>query len=144
MSVLALPTTDVVISGYTTEADSSVGLYKTVAVNSDGHYIQSSLNPSSEAYVCKLSDMGDPQLSTSHTIHFRYAKDSTAGVTINMTLELRQDYVDEGTQGTLIASTSVSDVDSTFVDGSYTLSTSETDAITDYTSLYLRITTTEV
>lgn len=105
----------------------------------DADYIRTVLTPTNDVYVCKLSNVEDPLSSINHTVRYRYGKDTTGGDQIDLTIQLRQGYVSEGTPGTLIATVAtLTNIASGWTAGSYNLSGAEADAITDYTSLYLR------
>lgn len=114
-------------------------------VANDADYVSSDTAPANDPYVTRLSDMEDPVSSTGHIVRYRYRKNSAGGAQIDLTVQLRQGYVNEGTPGTLIATlgthTNVSD---TWTAGSYTLSGAEADAITDYTSLFVRFVANQV
>lgn len=77
--------------------------------------------------------------SSGHVIRARLAKDASGGAQIDATVQLRQGYVSEASLGTLIATLTQANVTNTFTTYSYTLSAAEADAITDYTSLFLRV-----
>jgi hypothetical protein len=127
--------------GWTEDDGTSDALYGEIDETSanDSDYIRSPLTPTSDVYVCKLSNLEDPLSSSSHTVRYRYCKDAAGGDQIDLTVQLRQGYVNEGSPGTLIATVGThTDISETWTAGSYTLSAGEADAITDYTSLYLR------
>lgn len=107
---------------------------------SDADYIESPLAPVTDVVTFGLTtSLEDPVSSTGHTVRWRIAKDAAGGATVNLTIELRQGYVSEGTPGTLIATClSAGVVPDAFTSDSYTLSAGEANAITDYTSLFLR------
>lgn len=105
----------------------------------DGDFIQSQLTPTSDVYVCRLSDMEDPVSSSGHIVRWRYRKEAAGGDQIDLTVQLRQGYTNEGSPGTLIKEATNTNISgSGWVDGSMTLSGGEADSITDYTSLFLR------
>lgn len=104
----------------------------------DSDYISSPTAPSSAVYVTKLSSVEDPQSSTGHIIRWRRQKSASGGAQIDLTVQLRQGYTNEGSQGTLITSRSDTDIPASWTTASYTLTQSEADSITDYTNLYLR------
>ena len=107
---------------------------------SDTDYVRSALAPTNDAVVFRFSDVEDPVSSSGHIVRWQWGKDAASGATITGTVELRQGYVNEGTQGTLIATcASAETVPDTFTADSYTLTGGEADAITDYTSLFIRI-----
>jgi len=126
--------------GWTDQAGGSTTIYTTIdeTVASDTDYIKSASAPSNDPYVTKLSTLEDPVSSSGHTVRFRYCKSAAGGATIGLVVQLRQGYVDEGTPGTLIATTTVADIGETWTNGTISLSAGEADAITDYTDLYLR------
>lgn len=114
------------------------------AVADDADYIRTVLTPTSDVYVTKLTNLEDPLSSTGHVVRYRYGKSASGGDRIDITVELRQGYTNEGSQGTLIASATHTDVGAFPVAGSITLSGAEADSITDYTSLYLRFVANKV
>lgn len=114
------------------------------AVADDLDYIRSALVPTNDVYVARLSDVTDPLQSTGHVLRYRYAKDAAAGAQINLTVELRQGYVNEGTQGTLIASATHNNIGNAITAGSITLSGAEADSITDYSDLFVRFVANQV
>lgn len=142
MAQFGRPSADTDNSGaWTDQAAGSTNIYTTIdeVSPSDADYIESPLAPVSDVYVTKLTTLEDPVSSSGHTVRIRHAKDAAGGATVNLTVELRQGYVSEGTPGTLIATcmnaVALSD---TLTTTPYTLSAGEADAITDYTNLYLR------
>ena len=126
---------------YVNQAGSGSNLFQSIdeAAADDTDYIKSPNNPTQKAYVTKLTSLIDPTLSTNHVIRVRAKKDLTNTNTLNLAVELREGYVNEGSKGTLIATLTQSNVTTAFVTYSYTLSGAEANAITDYTNLYLRI-----
>ena len=146
MSQFGRPPADTTIGGYTTQAGGATNLYQTIdeVIASDTDYIRSALAPSSAAYVTKLSSVEDPISSTGHVVRYRYAKDSAGGSQINLTVQLRQDYVSEGALGTQIATWSHTNISEAFTTVAQTLSGTEADTITDYANLYLRVVATQV
>jgi hypothetical protein len=140
MAQFGRPSADTSIGGYKDQADGVTNIYTAIdeSVASDTDYIKSATAPSNAPYATKLTTLEDPQSSTGHVVRFRYRKDTTGGATIGLTVQLRQGYVNEGTPGTLIATTTVADITNTWTDGTINLTGGEADAITDYTDLYLR------
>ncbi len=105
----------------------------------DADYIRTVLTPTADVYVTKLTTVEDPISSTGHTVRFRAAKSAAGGDAINLTVQLRQGYVNEGTPGTLIATVAtLTNISETFTTTTYNLSGAEADSITDYSSLFLR------
>ena len=140
MAQFGRPSADTSIGTYKDEADGTTNIYTHIdeSVASDTDYIKSVSAPSSAPYVTKLSTLEDPVSSSGHVVRYRYAKNTSGGAQIDLVVQLRQDYVSEGTPGTLIASNSHSNISNSFTDGTITLSGGEADNITDYTNLYLR------
>lgn len=102
-------------------------------------YIQTGLSPSSAVYVAKLTTLDDPAVSDGHTVRCRYRKNSAGGDQIDLTVQLIEAYVDEGSPGTLIREEVFTDIDgSGWTAGSFDLTPEEADAISDYTDLFLR------
>lgn len=133
--------------GWVDEALTTTTIYDGIdeTTASDADYIQTALAPTSDVYVTALTTIEDPVSSTGHTVRWRQGKDAAGGATINLTVELRQGYVNEGTPGTLIATCqSAGVVEDTFTDKTYALTTAQADAITNYGSLYLRFLANQV
>jgi hypothetical protein len=142
MPQYAHPDADTVIGNYTDQAGGTTSIFQTIdesVTPSDADFIRSPASPSSEVYVCRLSDVSDPLGSANHVMHMRTSCDLDDQQTLSFTQQLRQGYVSEGNQGTLIASQARTGVTSSaWTTSSYTLSGAEADAITDYTTLFYR------
>lgn len=113
-------------------------------VASDSDYVSSDTNPNNDPYVVRLSDMEDPVSSSGHIIRYRYRKNASGGAQINLTVQLREGYVNEGSPGTLIEEWAHTDISETFTSQAQTLGGTEADAITDYTDLFLRFVADQV
>lgn len=131
------------VDAYTDQAGGSVSLFATIdeVTASDADFIRTVVSPTSDVIVFRLSDVTDPVSSTGHIMRLRSATDvATGGETIDFTLQLRQGYVSEVSQGTLIATLTRTGVTgNTWTTTTYTLSAAEADAITDYTALFYRV-----
>jgi hypothetical protein len=128
--------------GWTEDDNDTTNMFAEVDESSadDADYVRSPTSPSNDVVVFRLSDVADPGLSTGHVLRVRNSVDQASQETIDFTFELRQGYTNEGSPGTLIASTTRTGVTSTsWTTTSYTLSGGEADAITDYTDLFVRI-----
>jgi hypothetical protein len=106
----------------------------------DGTRVVSDANPiTAEAFVCRLSDVTDPVSSTGHIIRAKWRNEVTGSANLLITAELREGYVSEVSQGTLIGTLQITittgQVDQT---DTYTLSAGESNSIGDYTDLFLR------
>lgn len=97
---------------------------------SDADFISSSSGPVNDLTEMGLSDVTDPVSSSGHLIRFRHAENG-AVTSANMVLRVRL------LQGaTVIAERSFNGVGTSYVtDATFTLTSGEADAITDYTNL---------
>jgi hypothetical protein len=101
--------------------------------------VRSETNPGSSPVVFALQTGSDAGVSYGHILKYRYGKVITgAGTAINLTVELRQGYVNESSQGTLIAQWTHSNISETIAGISQQLTTAQADSITDYSSLFIR------
>lgn len=147
MAQFARPSTDTTRTNWEEDDGGVTAIFDQIdeAIADDADFIRTGLAPTTLAvYVTKLTTLEDPVSSTGHVLRYRYGKDAANGATINQVVELRQGYVNEGTPGTLIASATHNNVGAGPIAGSINLSGAEADSITDYTDLYLRITTQQV
>jgi hypothetical protein len=140
MSQFARPDADLTNEGFVNQAASGANLYLSLdeVTADDADYAVSAVAPTSDVYACSLSTIEDPVSSTGHVVRYRYRKSAAAGAAIDMTVQLRQGYVSEGTQGTLIHSVTHTDISDTAVSNNFTLSGAEADTITNYADLALR------
>lgn len=140
MAQFGRPSTDTTNEGYTNEAAGSTNIYQSIDETSasDADYIQSVSAPTSDVYVTKLTTLEDPVSSSGHVIRYRYAKSASGGAQIDLTVQLRQGYTNEGSPGTLIEEWVHTNIGNTATTQSQTLGGAQADAITDYTDLYLR------
>jgi hypothetical protein len=140
MSIFSRPDADVTNEGYVNEAAASSGLFASIdeVAADDNDYIVSAAAPTNDVYVCSLSNIADPGVSSGHVVRYRYRKSSAGGASISLVAELRQGYVSEGTQGTLIASAYHSDISSLVSTGQISLSEAEANSITNYNDLFIR------
>lgn len=141
MPQFARPSTDTTRDNWLTAADGITNIFQEIdeSVASDVDYIKTQLTPTSDVYVTKLTAVSDPVSSANHVVRYRYRKESTGGEQIDLVVQLRQGYTNEGAQGTLIASATHTNIPgATWTAGSITLSGPEADSITNYGDLYLR------
>lgn len=141
MSQFARPTQDTTRVNWEEDDGTTATIFDQINSSTvdDLSYIRTGLAPAGSAYVTKLSPVVDPVSSSGHVVAYRYRKDATGGDVVNLLVELRQAYVSEGSQGTLIASLTHTDITGVdWTDGTFTLSGGQADAITDYANLYLR------
>ena len=135
------PDADTTLGNYTNQAGGAVDIFNVIdeVAQDDADYIRTPTSPVNEVYVCRLSDVTDPVSSVNHIIRMRTATDLANQESLDFTQQLRMTYVNEGAQGTLIASQSRTGVTSTtFTTSTYTLAGAEADAITNYTALFFR------
>lgn len=128
--------------GWTEDDGDTVNMFQEVdeVAADDVDFVRSPVTPTNDVVVFRLSDVTDPVSSTNHVLRVRTSADQDAQETIDFLFELRQSYVNEAGQGTLIASTTRNGVTSTtWTTTTHTLSGAEADAITDYTALFVRI-----
>lgn len=116
-----------------------------VFINDNSH-IKSPSNSGDHILVCKLSTQTIYPLAappsgttTGFILSLRMRKDLSTGGQVNGLIELRQDYLNESTQGTLICQIQQADVTPTFTDFTHTLTSDEIALITDYGNLYVRV-----
>jgi hypothetical protein len=136
----ARPDSDLLNQGYVNQVGSSSSLFQAIdeAVASDADYIISPTPPLAAVYACGLSNVTDPVASTGHVIRYRYRKSASGGARVDYVIQLRQGYVSESNQGTLIASAIHADIPAVATTSTLTLSAAEANAITDYNALGFR------
>jgi len=146
MAQFARPDADITDGNWLKSTGGNVDLYTMIdeASFDDADYIESGLAPSADACAVNLGNVEDPIASTGHTVRYRYRKNSAGGSQINLTVELRQGYVSEGTPGTLIHQEVHTNISDTITAGTFTLSAGEADSITNYNDLQLRFVATQV
>jgi len=135
------PSTDTTRDNWEEDDGTTTSIFDQIdeVIADDNDYIRTVPTPTSDVYVTKLTTLEDPVSSSGHIVRYRYRKDADLGDQIDLIVQLRQGYVNEGTPGTLIASATHNDIPgNAWTAGSFTLSGAEADAITDYTNLYLR------
>jgi hypothetical protein len=137
MAQFARPDQDVVswTTGTFADIDESVA--------SDSDFISSETSPADDVYVCRLSAVTDPSSSSDHIIRYRYRKSDAGAPQQDLTVQLREGYVNEGSPGTLIEEWVHTDISATFATATQTLGSTEADSITDYASLYMRFSANE-
>ena len=141
MSQIARPDADTIIGNFQNQAEGTTNIFLTIdeVAQDDADYVRSPSSPTNEVYVCRLSDAVDPVSSVNHIMRMRTGANPDIQEPINFTQQLRQGYVSEAVQGTLIASqTRIGVTSAGFTTTAYTLSVAETNAITDYTALFYR------
>lgn len=141
MAQFARPSVDTTRDNWEEDDGTTTDIWDQIdeAVRDDVDYIRTVLTPTSDVYVCKLTTVEDPLSSINHVVRYAYGKDAAGGDQIDLTVQLRQGYVNEGSPGTLIATAGThTNIASGWTAGSYTLSGAEADAITNYADLYLR------
>lgn len=106
--------------------------------NDNTDYIQSRLLPSQDIAVFQLGTVDDPLTHAGHVLRYRYRKNEASGDEIDLEVQLRQGYTSEASPGTLIATTTHSNISDSWTNGTINLSEAEAGDITDYTDLYVR------
>jgi hypothetical protein len=98
----------------------------------DTDYAQSAaLTTGTDTCEVSLSNASDPNLSRDHAVRYRYAKNSSGGRQLDLTVSLRQG-------ATQIAAWTHVNISNVFANAEQTLTAVQTDAITDYTDMRLR------
>ena len=126
---------------------SSVTIFDTIdeTVLSTADWIQSSAGLTTAVYVTQLtSSLEDPVSSANHVIRYTYRKATSGGAQINLTVELRQNYVSEVSLGTTVWSTIHTNISSVQSTAAITLTALEADSITAYSSLSIRFVSNQV
>ena len=143
MPQFARPNATTVIGNYTDQGGGVTNIHLTIdeVTADDADYIRSPTSPINEACAFALSSVTDPVSSTGHIMRMRTSTDLASQEVLDFVQQLRQGYVSEASQGTLIASQTRAGVSSTtWTTSTYTLSGAEADAITNYASLFFRFT----
>jgi hypothetical protein len=107
------PVSDRLAGGWTTETGATTNLFQSVdeAAASFADYIRSENNPASSPVVLRLGALSQPVGTVADSdVQLRVQYDKEGAATAALVVQLRQGYVSEGAPGTLIASTSDSDV----------------------------------
>lgn len=140
MPQFARPSTDTTLDNWEEDDGTTVSIFDQIdeVVADDLDFIRTVLTPTNDVYVTKLTSVTDPVSSINHIVRYRYGKDAAAGDQIDLTVQLRQGYVNEGSPGTLIASATHTNIPVVWNAGTFTLSGAEADAITNYADLFLR------
>ena len=136
------PSSDLHVGAWRTDTNAATGLYSALADVSETNYIQSEISPNNSPYVVALGSATDPVSSTGHTVSWAHRNPESGD--LNLVVELRQGYVSEASQGTLIASWTSNDIPGTFTTATQTLTAPQADSITNYGALSLRFVADEV
>ena len=136
---IVYPIADTYVGNWTGEGGETSNLYTHIDETSanDSDFVKSENDPSASPVVFQLGSLDDPGVGTAHVLSYHYGKELIDGSGINLTVQIRQDYVNEGSQGTLIAEWVHSDI-GTVINADGTLSAAQAGSITDYTSLFIR------
>ncbi len=135
MAQFARPDTDVTLNNWSDDGGGNTNIFQAIdeVSFSDTDFVRSPNNPASSAfYEPGLSNPTDPVSSTGHIVRYRYRKSGSGGRTIQIQVALYQG----ATQ--IAIGTAHTDISGTFVAGTFTLTGTEADNITDYTDLRLR------
>jgi hypothetical protein len=152
MAQYATPSADIVDGNWVDQGASNVDLYADIApgtpgsigAGDDATYAESPSAPSAEAAGFDLSTIEDPVSSTGHIMRWRRQKSASGGAQINLTVEVRQTYISEGSQGTLINSFADNNLPAAWATTTDTLTGGEADTITDYADLQVRFVANQV
>lgn len=135
------PASDKTDGTWTNESGSAANLYDSVneTLPSDSDYIQSEYDPSTSPVVLGLETGLDPLSSSGHIFRYRLEKYPVGAGTQEVIVQIRQDYISEVSQGTLIAEWTDSDLSSTMTTVAQTLTAGQANSITSYSTLFVRI-----
>ena len=143
----AAPIADLFIGNWHDEVGGTASLFSKLDRNGEfptGVFAESVKNPVGEVYVAKLGPLTDPGVDTGHVLRLGAIHFPKASRSVDLTVELRQGYVDESNQGTLIQSqtfTSIageaSEDDEELLE--MTITAVNAALITDYTDLSVRV-----
>lgn len=144
MSQFARPSEDTYRDNWETHLGGTTNLWQQIdeVTFDDNDFIQTQLTPTQDVYVSKLSPIQDPLVSTGHSFDYRYGKNASGGDQIDQTVQVRQNYVNEGSPGTLIFEDVLTNVGPHPQQGSHALTGPETDAINTASyngELYMRV-----
>jgi hypothetical protein len=131
----ARPDSDVSIANWRDQGGGATNIYSVVdeASSDDADYVTVSM-PVNQLLALSLSDVTDPSSSSGHVVRWRARLANWVDDSMTLVIALRQ-------TTTLIATCrSGAITDTSFTAGSYTLSSAEADAITDYAALRLYFT----
>lgn len=146
MAQFGRPSTDTTRDNWEEDDGSTTAIFDQIdeAAADDGDYIRTGLAPTNDVYVTKFTTLEDPVSSAGHVVRYRYGKDAAAGAQIDITVQLREGYVNEGSPGTLIEEWVHTDVGQFPIAAAQTLGATEADSITDYDDLFLRVVANQV
>jgi hypothetical protein len=146
MAQFGRPSTDTTRDNWEEDDGTTTNIFDQIdeASFDDADFIRTGLAPTSDVYVTKLTTLEDPVSSTGHIVRYRYKKDAASGAQIDLTVQLRQGYTNEGSPGTQIAQWVHTNISDTITAAAQTLSGGEADSITDYANLYLRFLANQV
>lgn len=146
MAQFARPTTDTTRTNWEEDDGTTTAIYDQVdeAVRDDADYIRTGLIPNNAIWVTKFGSLTDPATGAGHILRYVLAKDAADGEQIDFIVQLRQGYTNEGSPGTLIQEWLHPDVSGTLTLYEQTLGEANANLITDYTSLYYRVSCSEI
>ena len=146
MAQFGRPSTDTTRDNWEEDDGTTTAIFDQIdeAVIDDADYIRTVLAPTSDVYVSKFTTLEDPVSSSGHVVRYRYGKSAAGGAQIDLTVQLRQGYTNEGSPGTLIAAWTHTDISDTLTTAAQTLSGAEADSITNYADLYIRLVANQV
>ena len=109
------------------------GTFGYLADESDGTFLESPVSPLvTQTFLCTLSSLTDPQVSTGHVIRLRTTFDPTTGEVLTLHLAL------ENSGDSSVIATRTCAVPSSLVDATFTLSAAEAELVQDYAALRVR------
>lgn len=126
-------TSDVTLNTWVDQSAGTTNIYQSIdeAIASDADYVTGD-NNTNDSYEFHIGDPSDPLSPSGHVISYRYRKDASGGNARNLTVALVQNT-------TVIASNLHESISETWTDGTFTLTSTEANSISDYTDLRIRV-----
>ena len=136
MAQIIVPNEDVLVGGW-----SPTPLYQQINTETpnDATFVSSFSNPTNQEFRVGLVDPDTPAVRTDHIVRYRYAKDSSSGRQIDLTVALR-----DSSTATVIATWTHVNISDVVTQQNQTLSEAQANNISDYSALVLAFTANAV
>jgi hypothetical protein len=144
MAQIVYPISDAEIGDWRTNNGDTADLFERLADSDPATYIESGLFPTDDPYVAPLGPLDPPASDDGWVLRIELGKSANGATQVDVLVELREAYVDEGSLGTLIASDTFEDVAEGLTTVTLEPTSGEVATITDVTDLYVRITASQV
>jgi len=139
MAQLARPNSDYNIGAWIGDPN-SITVYANInePTANDANFVRSEHNPSNSSCLFMLSSVTDPETNVNHIVRYRYKRTDIgggSGPTMNLTVTLYRN-----TFANIVQSNTHNSIGTEWVDGSFTLTGTNADAITSYSTLGIQFT----